>query len=540
MLYHYNELTLVHTEGRKLMQQINEKNKYEDKLNWLLGITCSLLLGLTPTIFFYRESTIYIFWGFLMHYIISFFIHWISYLTVLDIHKNNLNKKIKGDITSDFYLNKLEFLNFALSFDYMVASMYKISLQSLYHKNYREKKAALIKLFNTYNLFFTFLLLGVYWILECNNFLKISGLKDTFRIFIAVRSIYRSNEIIIAFYYDLVQKTKTSSLRNPERVTLAVKSMLEIILIYGILYNVSNVVDTIPGNLIRSFGISTLTDVDLTIYVKNITNGIAEYSKYSNAHILGKIDVRIMIILQIVTSLVLLTLSITNYMSNKDESNEYIDNIENRKRIFLNEISEVININPNDKEIKNKIITAIEKKFSKYRSKTSQFEEEKQWLSEYFDTLLHKENNLLNAMERRINNYEMLTEKEIRQIKLFSLFDHLIEIEQNRNIEDLCIMYNIEESELELYKKKDLLYKTTKIRINGKEYRLRINGRGISTREDQDKYLTDKIIGLMNIKPNISDEEILSRLSLDEERHNLYLIRQAKASQTIQGQKCRK
>lgn len=128
---------------------------------------------------------------------------------------------------------------------------------------------------------------------------------EIFRYFLFFRTISRSLEIIIAFGNDTLQnKPQKSSLDKYDRISLAVHSYIDVILMYASLYyafkferNSINLIES----LLDSIGIMTFS------------NFFDEFSKY-------ELYKKMIVYLQVITSFVLVSVSFAIYIGREDKN----------------------------------------------------------------------------------------------------------------------------------------------------------------------------------------------------------------------------
>lgn len=145
------------------------------------------------------------------------------------------------------------------------------------------KKGRIIESFNNMNVIVSVLLAFLLFAFEY----AFNGYIWLFTFIILIRVISRSLEIIIAFYKDVTHKNeamKKTNLNKYDRISLAVKSYLEMIITYAIAYsvigeysieNIANISDSIKNfldNLIVSVGTMTISDSNLTTYFNSDTS----------------------------------------------------------------------------------------------------------------------------------------------------------------------------------------------------------------------------------------------------------------------------
>lgn len=128
---------------------------------------------------------------------------------------------------------------------------------------------------------------------------------------IVIRTMSRGLEIIIAFLKDIFDVNKKTTLTPGDRVKLALLSLIEITILFTVIYipyNSSAIPMSFLESFIFSFGVSTLTDVNLTFEV------IVE----DNQTILSTfLPMKSLIIMSHVTiALTLIVLSLAQYVGN--------------------------------------------------------------------------------------------------------------------------------------------------------------------------------------------------------------------------------
>jgi len=200
----------------------------------------------------------------------------------------------------------------ASSLDFDFADYFKQHFEGKEHKEDKDK-GKLLKYFNSSNLIFSLIIFFILCIFSYYfDFAKINSLTfwKISTLLIILRLVSRSFEIMYAFTRDtILENTITSNLKKFDRIQLAIKSYIEIILMNACLHFLLPALEfSVSGlemkdGLIRSIGIQTFTNVNLT----DLT--IVNYFIY----------------LQIITSLCLIVLSIAIYAGrNEEESSNKI------------------------------------------------------------------------------------------------------------------------------------------------------------------------------------------------------------------------
>lgn len=226
--------------------------------------------------------------AYVMNGVTSYILHSIAYRVAVGKYKI----KIFGN-------NKSCIFNI-LSLDYYFADAYKFFIKKeCRYCLYKSKLAYFIERSNYFNLILSVILLFIVHYIAISK-IRDSNLLNIFKYYALIRCISRSIEIIVAFYKDVVyKKKKKSSLKSGERISLAVKSYIDIIIMYASIYMLNIVFGNqkIIYNMVRSFGVSSFTQVD-----------------YLNQRELYML----VISLQVVTSMVLVIFSIARYIGEVD------------------------------------------------------------------------------------------------------------------------------------------------------------------------------------------------------------------------------
>ncbi len=208
------------------------------------------------------------------------------------IYKNNTVKK--------YYIRKTSKLEKLLSFSrnlimslfiYILSIDYKltdIQKNTNDFKDNKEYRKSIINVNNITNLLITIIVLILYLFVFLNNY------NIYLIILFAYRFLSRSIEIIISFFKDICENKKKSSLENKDRILLAITSLIEISILYFIsIYkdelSIRNIIHYIPKVL----------NPDLSCNVQ--IGDIFFYLLYT------------------ITSFVLISLTIVQYIANSNE-----------------------------------------------------------------------------------------------------------------------------------------------------------------------------------------------------------------------------
>lgn len=182
---------------------------------------------------------------------------------------------------------------------------------------------------NLFNLFNS-IILNVIFCISFSLFLKYGSLDLTKKFLIvvyllfSVRLFSRSSEIVYSFYNDIVSKNnlKNTFLNRGDRIALAVKSLIEIVIVStGI-----TVISFIFKNLeqifqINSFEWSKIIPVYLFSFMKSISISLFNFSYTGTISFesLEQLLTSFIHIILVITSVVLITLSLAGYMNTKNE-----------------------------------------------------------------------------------------------------------------------------------------------------------------------------------------------------------------------------
>lgn len=193
----------------------------------------------------------------------------------------------------------------SISLDFYFADYYKQEFE-----DDDEKKGKIVKYFNSSNLIVSILFFS------CLSFLTLLDTYDSiivsspilkiFTFVIIFRISSRSFELMYAFCKDVViKKDPSTNLTKYDRIQLAIKSYIELALTNACLYflspivNLENTVIELNESLIKSIGIQTFTNVNLS-----------DSSEFTT--------IKYFIYLQVFTSLSLIVLSLAVYASRVD------------------------------------------------------------------------------------------------------------------------------------------------------------------------------------------------------------------------------
>ncbi len=253
-------------------------------------------------------SKIYFFIPIVLYIIISTCLHSSIY---------NFSKKIKKDckiLLSCIFKKVLKlmktFIIFILSPDYYFALLYK----NKYNLPSQKKLFTLhIKRANMINLIISssfFIILTMILQFLTNDFVI-----NLIIVFLLYRIISRSIEIILAFGNDVVKKeyveVKKSFLDKYDRIILAIKSLLELIILNTLVYSLlsrETCINQIVNAFIYSIGTSFLVNIDFKGYTEPLIFSFNWRFVLFNA----------IVILQVITSFVLIVLAIARYLSDTD------------------------------------------------------------------------------------------------------------------------------------------------------------------------------------------------------------------------------
>ncbi len=185
----------------------------------------------------------------------------ITYIIALinDLKVESTDNDRKEEKKSIFYKNRFKnegwskVIGYCLSFDYLMSYLSKRILEYYFvinNKKYYETKKGytqLLKVNNYINIIVSGIIVSSWLFLFKDN--------DVIKAIIMFRVISRSIEIIIAFYEDVIEMGKKSSFLNGvDRIKLALRSLLEISILYTGLYVVLDVESgDIAANFIGSY-----------------------------------------------------------------------------------------------------------------------------------------------------------------------------------------------------------------------------------------------------------------------------------------------
>lgn len=176
---------------------------------------------------------------------------------------------------------------------------------------------------------FFFLIIVFHWIIALffNEYMwyesAIYFLKQIIFIFILIRVISRAIEVSVAFYNDVVKVKMNSdlsfgdratTLKRGNRISLAVHSYIEFVLLFAILYYSKS--DWINSSLV-SITKNPLGCLDYVLYSAAVS--AFNFSFDNTIYTLGKF----VHVLQVFLSIILVVLSLATYLGLRDEMNEY-------------------------------------------------------------------------------------------------------------------------------------------------------------------------------------------------------------------------
>lgn len=191
------------------------------------------------------------------------------------------------------------------------------------HKMFILKKNKYNFIISCFSFIFTIILVGIFEARFQANCTNVNLILNPLCVFLFIRFVSRSLEIIIAFYKDISDDKNDSNLESNERFLLAVKSLAEIIVrsatIYLLIYTVNDESSgKLLGNTISSVYLSVLNSINFgSAYSAEIITGEICENRTQYELIL-----RSVVVLQSVTSFVLIILSFAKYLSGevKDKS----------------------------------------------------------------------------------------------------------------------------------------------------------------------------------------------------------------------------
>jgi len=204
--------------------------------------------------------------------------------------------------------------------------------------NDKDKITNFIKDINKSNLtiaIMIFILLGLLDFYKILNYIQNNGLlKTIFIIFgymIIWATISRSLEIFYAFYKDSISQLSieknNSHLKYYERIQLAMRSYIELILNYAIFYfvyiNLISLYDIDISSILPEFKIYNIIDSFYYSIVTITTLGYGDIHPNSNIY---SIPIKLVSSFQVINGFILIIVSFTIYVSKSLEAKEYKNN----------------------------------------------------------------------------------------------------------------------------------------------------------------------------------------------------------------------
>ncbi|MGU5814327.1 hypothetical protein ACV1EC_05425 [Aeromonas hydrophila] len=266
-----------------------------------------LFLGVLSSIFLHSDHTSYFTYHLFFTAILGFFssivLDWaIKEESISFLPKEDRRKKYKDVkmffwffISSGYILSKI----FKDSICYRERNSDLVACKDINCKCEKVAKAAFISNANRLNLVVSGILLLFITIASFNiDLVKINFIWQSFSFFIFFRVTSRSVEIIYAFTMDVLndESKSSSSLGKYDRIGLALKSYVENILNYSLVYYVFSNQNGIGGAILNSIGTATISKVH------NSNCNLEQLFVYG----------------QVLTSLCLVVLSLAIYISRKE------------------------------------------------------------------------------------------------------------------------------------------------------------------------------------------------------------------------------
>lgn len=300
---------------------------------------------------------------------------WVSGFNLWTLEKIDNTDSNKKKSSFEFLVNSVKgLLNFLFSFinfDYVASKFSKKFIEYKgkdNSKSVKERRTDYIKHKNKYNLITSIAVLVLIFILllASGNISKFNFTNIDFKIsflyvFLFIRLLSRALEIIFAFYYDISKKEgledeqdneNKSNLNSSDRFKLAVRSLFEIIIRCATIYLLLHIIEygraenfkSLIGNTFSSLYMSIINSINFaSIYSsEDIFNSVDIY----HANVYGSIDVnnstsafkgtytlesaknvpyiytfirKTTVVIQAVSSFVLIILSFAKYLSSKED-----------------------------------------------------------------------------------------------------------------------------------------------------------------------------------------------------------------------------
>lgn len=230
---------------------------------------------LSHVLIVYNCWVVQMFLGILLYIILAWLVHFIAFKAIS-------NKK-RPECTY------MWFFYFLLSPDFYFAKMYKTDLE----KNYKRK---FIQCSNWLNITITILLCIIVFIYR-------TEVPIFVMLFFVYRLISRCAEITYAFYNDIVDdREKTSSITRSERISLAIHSFFEVIILYGFIYYLFFEIGPSGDNQFISSLIYSITVSTFNFQFRECDELVFKY----------------VVLTQVIVSLNLVVLSLASYLGSKD------------------------------------------------------------------------------------------------------------------------------------------------------------------------------------------------------------------------------
>jgi hypothetical protein len=235
---------------------------------------------------------------------------WIETKNLIFLYAKRSNKKDESKSITLFQ-TFIKIIRAITSLDYFISDISKDCIEGNIEDSY-EAKAELIQYFNWLNLSivlgFAIFIILIFDFSLWNNEIP-TKVSITIMVYLFIRSISRSLEIIYAFFGDVATRTgkdKSTNLDRYDRLSLAVTSYIEIIISYSLFYYlwafifINDYEFILFDKLIKSIGIMTFSD----IFLYNRSTENIKIFLFNTA-----------VTLQIITSIVLVVFAVASYLS---------------------------------------------------------------------------------------------------------------------------------------------------------------------------------------------------------------------------------
>lgn len=202
------------------------------------------------------------------------------------------------------FFDIVTFLTPDFFFTYLTKAQYIPSTKCKKEKEKKEIEELKGKLLISYNYWNFFISFAFVLLVILGNFQH-----AVFIFLLLCRTFSRSLEIIFSFTLDVITEKRTSSLQPSRRLSLAIISYIELIILYGGVYSVVGYLPvkealdlkTFIDNLILSTGYITFTDVNFSYYFKDGVLYDLDEVKYFS-------------VLQVITGFTLVIFAIASYV----------------------------------------------------------------------------------------------------------------------------------------------------------------------------------------------------------------------------------